>query len=321
MSEFGLVQLFVLPTGLGLLGFIEPCSIGSSLLFIKFLERKSAATKLAETALFAATRAVLIGALGAAAVLIGGAFASFQQAAWTALGVLYAALGVLMLSGRAGRLMYALGPQIARPAGMRRSAALGLLFGLNIPACAAPLLAALLATAAAAGASGAALMAGFVSLAVFGFALSLPLVAAVFFARGRKLLDALARQAARFPKWAGIVLLVLGVWSIRYGLFVDVPLGAGVGSNPPLAQPSADHAARHGSDGAAEGEIRAVDKGAGMITIEHGPIANLGMPPLTMVFQVADPAMLDRVAAGDKVKFVADVVGDEFTVMRLEVAK
>jgi cytochrome c-type biogenesis protein len=321
MSEFGLLQLFVLPAGLGLLGFIEPCSIGSSLLFIKFLEGKGAAAKLAETALFAATRAGFIGALGAAAVLIGGAFVSFQQSAWTALGVLYAALGVLMLSGRAGRLMYALGPRIARPTGIRGSVGLGLLFGLNIPACAAPLLAALLAMAAAAGASGAALTAGFISLAVFGFALSLPLVAAVFFARGRKLLDALARQAARFPKWAGIVLLVLGAWSIRYGLFVDVPLEASAARNPPPAQLSADHAARHGSESVSEGEIRVVDKGAGKITIEHGHIANLGMPPLTMVFQVADPAMLDRVAVGDKVKFVADVVGGQFTVTWLETAK
>lgn len=45
------------------------------------------------------------------------------------------------------------------------------------------------------------------------------------------------------------------------------------------------------------------------------------MPPMTMVFQVEDPAMLDRVKAGDKVKFEADVVGGQFTVIRLEAAK
>lgn len=267
MSEFGLVQLFVLPAGLGLLGFVEPCSIGSSLLFIKFLEGKGAAAKLAETALFAAARAGFIGALGASAVLVGGAFVSFQQGAWTALGVLYAALGVLMLTGRAGRLMFAIGPRIPRLSGMRGSAGLGLLFGLNIPACAAPLLAALLAMAAAAGTSGAALAAGFASLAVFGLALSLPLVVAVFFGRGRKLLDALARQALRFPKWAGIVMLVLGAWSIRYGLFVEVPLESGAArSDSALAQITDDHAARHTSGGLAEGEIRYVDKAARKIT-------------------------------------------------------
>ncbi|MBI3938863.1 MAG: hypothetical protein HY323_17970 [Betaproteobacteria bacterium] len=224
MSEFGLFHLVALPAALGLLGFIEPCSIGASLLFVKFLENKGAAAKLAETALFAATRALFIGALGAAAVLIGAAFVSYQKTGWIVLGVLYAALGALLITGHAGRLMIAIGPRISGLSGMRGSAGLGVLFGLNIPACAAPLLAALLAMAAATGASGAALASGFVSLAVFGFALSAPLVAAVYFKRARGLLDLLARQAGRFPKWAGVVLIALGAWSFWFGLFVEVEL-------------------------------------------------------------------------------------------------
>lgn len=80
--EFGLFNLLVLPAGLGLFGFIEPCSIGSSLIFIKYLEGKSGAQKLFETVLFALTRALFIGGLGAAAVLVGAAFAGFQRGAW-----------------------------------------------------------------------------------------------------------------------------------------------------------------------------------------------------------------------------------------------
>ena len=45
------------------------------------------------------------------------------------------------------------------------------------------------------------------------------------------------------------------------------------------------------------------------------------MPPMTMVFQVKDPAMLDKVKAGDKVKFQAEKVGGVFTVMSIEPAK
>lgn len=82
MTEFGFINLFVLPAALGLLGFIEPCSIGSSLIFIKYLERKETARKLAETMLFAATRAVFIGALGILAVLLGAAFLGLQKGAW-----------------------------------------------------------------------------------------------------------------------------------------------------------------------------------------------------------------------------------------------
>lgn len=224
MNELSAFQLIVLPIALGLLGFIEPCSIGSTLLFVKFLEAKSGAAKLTQTLLFAVTRSTFIGALGMAAVLIGSAFTAYQKAAWIVLGLLYATLGVLLAAGRAGHLMVTLGPRIAQISGHKASAGLGVLFGLNIPACAAPLLAALLAMAAATGASGTALGAGFISLALFGLALSLPLVAVVFFPRARAALDTLARHATRYPKWAGALLIALGLWSIYFGFFAEIPL-------------------------------------------------------------------------------------------------
>lgn len=55
-----------------------------------------------------------------------------------------------------------------------------------------------------------------------------------------------------------------------------------------------------------EGEVRKVDKANGKITLKHGEIRNLDMPPMTMVFGVKDKALLDRVKKGDKVKFAAD---------------
>ena len=70
-----------------------------------------------------------------------------------------------------------------------------------------------------------------------------------------------------------------------------------------------------------EGEIRRVDKEAKKLTIKHGPIPNLGMESMTMVFHVKDPAMLDQVKAGDKVKFAADKIGGNYTVTKIEVAK
>jgi len=68
----------------------------------------------------------------------------------------------------------------------------------------------------------------------------------------------------------------------------------------------------------AEGEIRKVDKDAGKLTIKHGPIPSMDMPPMTMVYRVKDPAMLDKVKPGDKVKFLAEKVGSAFTVMQIE---
>lgn len=124
MTESGLISLVVVPIGLGLLGFIEPCSIGSTLLFI--------------------------------------------------------------------------------------------------PACAAPLIFALLGAAVASGATGAMLAAGFASLALFGAALSLPLVLAVVFEPARRALDWLSDLSRRLPVWTGLLLIVLGMWSIGFALFVEV---------------------------------------------------------------------------------------------------
>lgn len=68
----------------------------------------------------------------------------------------------------------------------------------------------------------------------------------------------------------------------------------------------------------AEATVRKVDVSAGKITLRHGPIPNLDMPPMTMVFQVADPALLEQVKAGDTVRFHAEKIGSAYTVMRIE---
>ncbi|HJV01581.1 MAG TPA: copper-binding protein [Burkholderiaceae bacterium] len=70
-----------------------------------------------------------------------------------------------------------------------------------------------------------------------------------------------------------------------------------------------------------EGEIRKVDKEAGKLTIKHGELKNLGMAAMTMVFKAQDPAMLDQVKQGDKVRFVANMVNGVLTVTTITVVK
>lgn len=70
-----------------------------------------------------------------------------------------------------------------------------------------------------------------------------------------------------------------------------------------------------------EGEVRKVDKEAKKLTIRHGPIANLDMPAMTMVFQVRDAALLDTVKSGDKVRFNAEKAGGAYTVTHIEAVK
>ena len=56
----------------------------------------------------------------------------------------------------------------------------------------------------------------------------------------------------------------------------------------------------------AEAEVRKIDKDAKKITLKHGPIKNLDMPGMTMVFQVKDLALIDKLAVGDKILFTAE---------------
>lgn len=67
-----------------------------------------------------------------------------------------------------------------------------------------------------------------------------------------------------------------------------------------------------------EAEVRKVDAATGKVTLKHGEIKNLGMPPMTMVFQARDPALLAKVKVGDKVRFTADKVNGTYTVMGIE---
>lgn len=71
----------------------------------------------------------------------------------------------------------------------------------------------------------------------------------------------------------------------------------------------------------ADGEVRKVDKDAGKITLKHGPIQSLDMPAMSMVFRAQDPAMLDVVKVGDKVRFKADKIQGAYTITELQPAK
>jgi Cu(I)/Ag(I) efflux system protein CusF len=59
------------------------------------------------------------------------------------------------------------------------------------------------------------------------------------------------------------------------------------------------------ADAYAQAEVRRVDRDGRKLTLKHGEIRNLDMPPMTMVFQVSDPAMLDAVKVGDTIRFKA----------------
>ena len=70
-----------------------------------------------------------------------------------------------------------------------------------------------------------------------------------------------------------------------------------------------------------DGEVTKIDEAQGKITLKHGPIKNLDMDSMTMVFRVQDPAMLKQVKVKDKVKFEADRVNGQISVTKIQKSK
>ena len=102
-------------------------------------------------------------------------------------------------------------------------------------------------------------------------------------------------------------------------IFAALPLGA-------LAQDA--HGAHHATASAASpqsamtnGVVKRIDKAAGRVTIAHEPLTNLGMPAMTMSFLVKDRAWLDAMKVGAPIRFLADNVKGELTVVALEQPK
>jgi Cu(I)/Ag(I) efflux system periplasmic protein CusF len=67
-----------------------------------------------------------------------------------------------------------------------------------------------------------------------------------------------------------------------------------------------------------EGEVRKIDKAQSKVTLKHGEIKKLDMPPMTMVFRVKDAKLLDAVAVGDKVTFSAEQIDGNYVVVAMQ---
>ena len=103
--------------------------------------------------------------------------------------------------------------------------------------------------------------------------------------------------------------------TLLLSLFIASPVFAAGDYGSPANAPAA--AASEMTDG----EVRKVDKDAKKLTLKHGEIKNLEMPAMTMVFQVKDAALLDKLQVGDKVKFKADKSGSSIVVTEIQVIK
>ena len=70
-----------------------------------------------------------------------------------------------------------------------------------------------------------------------------------------------------------------------------------------------------------DGVVKKVDKAAGEVVIQHGQLDSIGMPPMTMSFGIADKAWLNKLKAGDKIRFAAELKDGNAIVSRYEAVR
>lgn len=67
-----------------------------------------------------------------------------------------------------------------------------------------------------------------------------------------------------------------------------------------------------------DAEVKKVDAASGKVTLKHGALDNVGMPPMTMAFKAKDAAMVKQIKEGDKVKVRVEEVNGTMTIVKLE---
>lgn len=107
--------------------------------------------------------------------------------------------------------------------------------------------------------------------------------------------------------FAGFLTLTSGQAYSQTGHAHHSPQSTQAAASPPVS--GAHHSA---------GVVRRVNAATGTVTIAHGPLTHLDMPPMTMGFQVAGNASLDGLSTGDKVRFVAGKEGSRLVVTWIE---
>lgn len=203
MNFYGLA---VMPMLFGLIGFIEPCSLGINIIFLNRIRMFHRAKRISETLIFAFVRGFFLALVGLSAAFIGSKIITLQSSFFVILGGVYIFLGGLAILNMY-RPIFKYEINISKYLKNRGSITLGFAFGLIIPACAISFVLALIGKSIFLGN----LLEGFVSLFIFGIALSFPLVVISCFDKSNEIITKISEKARRIPWLAGVVLIVVGL--------------------------------------------------------------------------------------------------------------
>jgi cytochrome c-type biogenesis protein len=196
----------LIPLTFGLIGFIEPCSLGINIIFLDRIKDYKRAKRISETLIFSLVRGLFLALVGLSAAFIGSKIITLQSSFFWVLGGVYVLLGVIAIMN-----MYV--PifkheiNLSKYIPFKGTKALGFVFGLIIPACAISLVLALIGKSVVIGN----LLEGFISLFTFGIALSFPLLLISCFEKSNKIIKSISEKARRIPWLAGFVLIVVGL--------------------------------------------------------------------------------------------------------------
>ncbi len=107
------------------------------------------------------------------------------------------------------------------------------------------------------------------------------------------------------------------VASVALAAIVAAPVFAGDDmAGMDMSKPSASKMSSNAA--LTDAEVKKVDAATGMVTLKHGALENVGMPPMTMAFKTKDAAMVKQVHEGDKVKVRVENVNGTLTIVKLE---
>ena len=167
--------------------------------------------------IFLLARLVVMAGFGGLIVVLGQRLIGVQTGAWLVFGGIYLGLGFAIFAGWDKIMRHRIGFAPERWKVATNPLLQGLAFGLNIPACAAPILFGLIGTATISGSA----TTGFLMMGIFALALSLPLLPLSIVPHLAQPLDRLA-DWLRPRRWVlGVIFVGLGTWSVWFGLYVD----------------------------------------------------------------------------------------------------
>jgi len=200
---------FLIPILFGLVGFIEPCSLGINVIFLNRMQAMKRKKRIREAIIFTFVRGFILAMVGLTAAFVGSRLIKIQFSLFIVLGAIYILAGILAIINMY-RPIFQKSVNFAKHIKNRGAFSLGIIFGLVIPACAIAFIIVLVGKAIVIGD----LLGGFISLLVFGITLSSPLIFISYSEKSIKIIKNIGAKTKKIPWLGGTILIIIGILTL-----------------------------------------------------------------------------------------------------------